>query len=276
MRTTKRNLALSVDIMESRLLLSTVAPLVSEHALNGLVRDVKVIMSTLARTENTVQASARLTNLSSRIPSGPEELAPSWQGDIAFYRPHSARSIVATERLILDDLDLYVEDGSDGDNLPVTGPGYTTSTTSGQGTGTSTTSGQGTGTSTTSGQGTGTSTTSGQGTGSTATPAPSSSLDSVTVENTTGLALLVTVRLDVPQVQQPYITETISAQSGSIATFDFGTATDAFMTMDVSLADGAQSPPPLTDLSLPQPMSGYNGTLFSISLIGPYFNVTPL
>jgi hypothetical protein len=256
MRTTKRNLAPSVDIMESRLLLSTAAPLVSEHALNGLVRDVKVIMGTLARTKNTVQASARLTNLSSRIPSGPEELAPSWQGDLAVYRPHVARSIVAAERLILDDLDLYVEDGIDADNLPVTGSGSTTSTTSGQVTGTSTTSGH--------------------GTSGTVTPAPSSRLDSVTVENTTGLALLVTVRLDVPQVQQPYITETIPAQGGSIATFDFGTATDAFMTMDVSLADGAQSPPPLSDLSLPQPMSGYNGTLFSISLIGPYFNVTPL
>ncbi len=105
---------------------------------------------------------------------------------------------------------------------------------------------------------------------------PESSLDSVRIQNTTGLALLVTVRLDVPQVQQPWITETIPAQGSSIVTFNFGTATNAFMTMDVSLADGGQTPPPLTDLSLSQPMSGYNGALFSISLLGPYFNVTPL
>ena len=48
------------------------------------------------------------------------------------------------------------------------------------------------------------------------------------------------------------------------------------MTMDVSMADGSQTPPPLTNLSLSQPMSGYNGALFTIGLLGPYFNVTPL
>ena len=65
-------------------------------------------MSTLAKTGNTVRASAQLEKLSSRIPSGPEWLAPSWQGDLALYRPHSGGLILATERLILGDLDLYV------------------------------------------------------------------------------------------------------------------------------------------------------------------------
>lgn len=96
------------------------------------------------------------------------------------------------------------------------------------------------------------------------------------IQNTTGLALLVTVHLKVPQIQQPWITETIPAGGNTIASFNFGTATNAFMTMDVSLADGSQSPPPLTDLSLSQPMTGYNGALFTISMFGPYFNVTPL
>jgi hypothetical protein len=98
----------------------------------------------------------------------------------------------------------------------------------------------------------------------------------VRIQNTTGLTLVVTVHLEVSLAQQPLITETIPAQGSSIVLFDFGTATDAFMTMDVSMTEGGLSPPPLTDLSLSQPMSGYNGALFTISLFGPYFNVTPL
>jgi hypothetical protein len=211
-------------------------------------------MTTLARTEDTAQASAQLTGLSSRIPTGPQGLAPSWQGDIGLYRPHSARSISTTERRILDALYSYVQGGIEGGSPPVTGSGSST---------------------TTPGQGSGTTTTPGQGSGGTSTSAPAPSFDSVTVQNTTGLAILVTVRLDVPQVQQPWITETIPAQGSSIVSFNFGTATDAFMTMEVSMANGSQTPPPLTNLSLSQPLSGYNGTLFTISLIGPYFNVTP-
>ena len=103
---------------------------------------------------------------------------------------------------------------------------------------------------------------------------PAPSLDSVRIQNTTGLALLVTVHLKVPQIQQPWITETIPVQGSSIVLFNFGTATNAFMTMDVSRADGGQTPPPWTNLNLSQPLSGYNGALFTISLFGPYFNVT--
>ena len=246
MRRTKMGVSPSVDVLEPRVLLSTAAPLVSKHALSGVVRDVRAIMSTLAKTEDTVQASAHLTRLSSRIPSGPEGLAPSWRSDIGLYRPHSARSIVATERRILGDLHRYVRGGVDGGNRTVTGSGSTTSPTPGQ------------------------------GTGGTATPVPAPSLDSVRIQNATGLALLVTVHLKVPQVQQPWITETIPVPASSIVPFDFGTATKAFMTMDVSRADGGQTPPPWTNLSLSQPMSGYSGALFTISLFGPYFNVTPL
>jgi hypothetical protein len=256
MRRTKTALSPSVDVMESRVLLSMAGAPISEHAFLGVVRDVKAIMSTLARTENTVQASAHLTSLSARIPSGPEALGPSWQSDIDNYRPHSAGSIISTERLILGDLYRYLQDGVDGGNQPASGSGSATSTTPGMGKGTSSTPGQ--------------------VPGGTATPVPAPSLDSVTIQNTTGLALLVTVHLDVAQPQQPYITETIPAQGSSVVTFDFGTATNAFMTMDVSMADGAQTPPPFNDISLSQPLSGYNGTLFTISLFGPYFNVTPL
>jgi hypothetical protein len=234
----------SVDIIESRVLLSTAVPLLSKHALSGVVHDVKAIVSTLAKTQDTVQASAHLTGLSSRIPSGPEGLAPSWRSDIGLYHAHSARSVIATERRILGDLYRYVQAGVDGGNRPVTGSGSATSTTPGP------------------------------GTGGTATPVPAPSLDSVRIQNTTGLALLVTVHLKVPQTPQPWITETIPAQGSSIVSFDFGTATNAFITMDVSRADGGQTPPPFTNISLSQPLSGYNGALFTISLIGPYFNIT--
>jgi hypothetical protein len=240
MRRTKKSVSPSLDVIEPRVLLSTAAPFLSQHPLNGVVRDVKAIMSTLARTEDTVQASDHLTRLSSRIPSGPEVLAPSWRSDIGLYRPHSARSILTTQRQILGDLHRYVHGG----NRPVTGLGSTTSTTPGQ--------------------------------GKESTPTPAPSLDSVRIANTTGLTLVVTVHLDVPQIQQPWITETIPAQGSGVVLFNFGTATNAFMTMDVSRADGGQTPPPLTNLNLSQPMSGYNGTLFTISLAGPYFNVTPL
>jgi hypothetical protein len=237
----------SVDVIEPRVLLSSAAPLLSKPELSGVVRDVKAIVSTLAKTEDTVQASAQLTTLSSRIPSGPEGLAPSWRSDVGLYRPHSARSIITTERRILGDLHRYVQGGVNGGNPPVTGSHSTTSATLGQGTG-----------------------------GATTPPVPMPSLDSVTIQNTTGLALLVTVHLKVPQFQQPSITETIPAQGNMIVPIDFGTATNAFMTMDISRADGGQTPPPFTDVSLSQPISGYNGALFSISLIGPYFNVTDL
>ncbi|HEX3451414.1 MAG TPA: hypothetical protein VHS97_24385 [Isosphaeraceae bacterium] len=260
MRRTKTAVLPSVDVMEPRLLLSTAAPLLSKHALTGVVREIRAIVSTLAKTGDTAQASAQLAGLSSQIPSGPAGLAQSWQSDIGLYRPHSARSIVSMETRIVGDLDRYNRGVVDGGNRPVSGSGSTTSTTPNQGTG-------------------GTATPvpmpkSGQGTAGTSTPAPLPSLDSVRIQNTTGLALQVTVHLEVPQNHQPSITETIPAQGSSIASFDFGTATNVFMTMDVSRADGGgQSPPPWTNINLSQPLSGYNGVLFTISLFGSYFSV---
>jgi hypothetical protein len=208
-------------------------------------------MNTLARTQDTVQASANLTSLSARIPSGPQGLAPSWLSDLAFYRPHSARSILTTQRRILGDLYRYVQGGIHSGNPPVTGPGSTTSTPPAQGAG-------------------------GTAPPVPAPPVPAPSLDSVTIQNTTGLALVVTVHLKVPQIQQPFITETIPAQGSAVVPIDFRSATNAFMTMDVRRADGGQTPPPWSDISLAQPLNGYNGTLFTISLFGPYFDVTPL
>src|SRR4051812_9067962 len=155
MRRTKTGISPSVDVLEPRVLLSTAAPLLSKQALRGVVRDVRAVMSALAKTEDTVRASAHLTRLSSRIPAGPEGLAPSWRSDIGLYRPHSARSIVAAEKRILGDLHRYVRGGIGGGNRPATGSGSTTSTVPGQ------------------------------GTGGTASSVPAPSLDSVRIQNTT-------------------------------------------------------------------------------------------
>ncbi len=260
---TMRNVSPRLDVMEQRVVLSTGAPFLSLHALSAVVRDVRGIMSTLAKTNDSVQASAHLTRLSSRIPSGPEDLAPIWQDDIGLYRPGSPRSIITTERQVLGDLYRYVQNGVNGGGPPVTGSGSTTAPTPGQGTGVTTTPLP-------------TPSPPSQGTGGTTTPLPASRLDSVRIQNTTGLALQVTVHLETPHTPQPFITEIIPAQGSTIALFNFGTATDAFMTMDVSLADGGQTPPPFANISLSQPMNGYNGTLFAISLFSSYFNVTPL
>ncbi len=262
MRRTKTGALPGVDVMEPRLLLSIATPLLSRHALGGVVREVRAIVNTLAKTENTVQASAQLTGLSSQIPFGSEGLSPSWQSDIGLYRPHSARSIVTMERRIVGDLERFIQDGVEGGIQPVSGSASTTPIVPIQGTG-ATTAPLPTPTPTP-----------GQGTVGTPTPVPTPSLDSVRIQNTTGLALLVTVHLEVPQIQQPWITETIPAQGSLILPFDFGTATNAFMSMDVSRADRGQSPLPFNNINLSQPLGGYSGALFTISLFGPYFNVT--
>ncbi len=268
MKRTKTGVLPSVDVMEPRLLLSIAAPLLSKHELSGVVREVRAIVGTLAKTQDTVQASARLTGLASQISSGSEGLALSWQSDIALFRPHSVRSVITIQKRIVADLARFVQGGFEGGNQPISGSGSTTATTpvpSMGGTGAPVPTPTPTPNPTP---------TPSHGTPGMPTPVPTPSLDSVTIQNTTGLALVVTVHLNLSQNQQPSITETISAQANSIATFDFGTATGAFMTMDVSRADRVQSPTPFDNISLSQPLSGYSGTMFTISLLGPYFNVT--
>jgi hypothetical protein len=266
-RTTPRR-APSLDVLESRELLSTATPLLSQHALNGVVRDVRAIMGSLARTEDAAQAGARLTRLSSRLPYGEVTLAPAWQNDLGFYRPGSTWSLMATRRQILGDLYRYVQGGFVGGNGIVTGQGSTGFNPGGLGLGSGGT----------------TNPTPipppgypGPGNGGTTHPLPTISPDSVRIENTTGLELQVTVYLETSHTPQPYLTEIIPAQWGSIALFNFGSATGAFMSMNVSLSDGGQTPPPFDGVALSQPLTGYNGALFDISLFGDtYFNVNPL
>lgn len=255
MKPTKRRVAPVVDAMEPRTLLSTGATLLSSHALRGVVHRVHVIVANLVRSGDTDRASAALANLAARIPSGTEQLAPAWRADLARYQPANPGSGMATQRRLLRGLNHFVRGHASGGGVgpPAPGPRSTGQPPSSAGTGASTASGTA---------------------GNSGSVTPAAHLDSVTIANTTGLNLLVTVYLRVPQVQQPWITTTIPAGSPIVA-FDFGSATGSFMTMTVSMADGSQSPPPLANVALDQPIAGYRGTLFTISLFGPYFNVTP-
>jgi hypothetical protein len=251
MRRAKTNFVPGIATMEPRLLLSTAAPLVSRQELTGVVREIKAIVSSLARTHDTVQASTQLTGLSSQLPSGSERLAAAWQNDLSLYRPHSAKSAISTEQRIINALERLVAEGTQS----VSGSGSTTSAAPVQGS-----------------QGAGTPISTPTPTPSPA-PTPAPSLDSVRIQNTTGLALVVTVYLNDSQNPEPFITETIPAQGDPTVLFNFGTSTNAFMTMNISRADGLQSPAPFDNINLSQPLDGYDGTLFSISLLGPYFNV---
>jgi hypothetical protein len=281
MRRTKTAFLPSADVMEPRLLLFAPAPLLSHHALTGVVREVNAIVKTLAKTDDVVQASTQLSGLASQIPFGSEGLAPTWQSDIGrLYRPHSTRSVITVQKRIVAALVRFNQSGIEVGNQPVSTSGSMAPTTPSQGMqGTTAPAPTPTPTPSPTPSPTPTPTpapTPTQGGASTPTPpVPTSSLDSVRIQNATGLAIVVTVQLDVSTTHQPQIRETIPAQASSNALFDFGTATNAFMTMDVSSANGgSQSPTPFNDVMLSQPLGGYNGTLFTISLFGPYFNVT--
>lgn len=251
MRRAKTRVAPGVEMAESRVLLSAAAPLLGPHQLGGIVHDVRAIMKTLARTGDTAQAGAQLTTLSSKVPGGPEQLAPAWRADLGLYRPDVAGSVGAVRRRIIGELDQYVHGGGKSGNTPVTGPSAPPAPPPAP-----------------------LPAPAPPPVGST-TPPAAPSLDSVTVQNNTGLAIQVTIYLQVSQVQKPWITWNIPAQGATTRLFDFRSSTDAFMTMNVSRADGGQTPPPLNNLSLSQPMGGYNGTLFTISVFGSSFNVTP-
>ena len=52
MRRTKKSVSPVVDVAEPRVLLSAATPLVGQHTLNAVTRDVGAIMNALGRTEN--------------------------------------------------------------------------------------------------------------------------------------------------------------------------------------------------------------------------------
>jgi hypothetical protein len=266
MRRTKPRLLPSMDVMEPRSLLSAGGSLASARVLTRVDHLVKSIVTSLAKTDDIVQANANLASLASQVAPTSPSLAVSWQSDVALFRPGSPKSKITTQQRIIDDLRRLLHNVVPAGTGTVTGAG---STTAGTGTGT----GTGSTTSSTPTPGTAGTSNPSQGDSGTSAPVPAPSLDSVQIQNQTGLALKVTVFLDDSQNPLPFITETISSQGDPTELFNFGTSTGAFMTMNISRADGLQSPAPFDNIQLSQPLGGYAGTLFSISLLGPYFNV---
>jgi hypothetical protein len=95
------------------------------------------------------------------------------------------------------------------------------------------------------------------------------SADSVTIANRTGLTITATAVLNGTGRS---LTRTIG--NGGSMPFDFGTSTNNFISLNVARADGRTPPPPRTNISLPRPISGYNGTTFTVSVFGGLFSVS--
>jgi hypothetical protein len=97
--------------------------------------------------------------------------------------------------------------------------------------------------------------------------APQASQDSVRVANNTNLTIAVTVSLNNTGRSIP-----MTIRSGAPpALFDFGTATGNRMGISVRNANGSSPPPFSTGLDMP--VGGYNGALFTVSVLGGFFTV---
>jgi hypothetical protein len=98
--------------------------------------------------------------------------------------------------------------------------------------------------------------------------APQVSLDSVRIANSTNLTLAITVSLNNTGRSIP-----MTIPSGAPpALFDFGTATNNLMTINVRNANGTNPQPFQTRLD--QRIGGYNGALFTVSTLGGFFTVS--
>ena len=251
MRRMKPRLIPHLDAMEPRLLLSTTPPREFKYTASAAAHEIKAIVNGLAKSGDRTEADANLTTLASQLMPGSALLATAWIDDVAFVRPNSVKSTIIAQRRLIADLHQYLaEGGPSGSGTNSTNSGSPTQGSPG------TTVGEPT-------------PTPGPGTTGTNATVPTPSLDSVQIENLTGLSLVVTVKLGDSLNPQPYITETIAAQTDPTVLFNFGTSTGAFMTMNVSRADGLPSPAPFDNIQLSQPLGGYNATLFTISLLAP-------
>jgi len=92
-------------------------------------------------------------------------------------------------------------------------------------------------------------------------------VDSVTLVNNTGFDIKVTAFLNGTTRS---ITQTI-AKNGSVP-FNFNSATNNFISINVARTNGNQ-PPPRNGIMLNRPIGGYNGKSFTISVVQGSFSV---
>jgi hypothetical protein len=97
------------------------------------------------------------------------------------------------------------------------------------------------------------------------------SRDTVRIQNLTGFHIDVTARLMVHGSIKPTISRRIGP-NGAVDTFSFGRHTNDFIWIDVRRVGGA-TPPPFT-VPLNQPLGGYFGKLYTVSVFGDRFNVS--
>jgi hypothetical protein len=242
----KKNLMPSVESMEQRSLPSAALPVLTTRTVNAVVVDISRVVGTLAKNNDFARAASVLTRAASKIPYGAHQLAPELRADLESARMVSPSTAAETRKELLGDVYQYVINGAQNGTFRVVGAGsaiyYVLSP--------------------------------GQGPGGTiGNPPPTANADAVNIQNATGQAIQVTVRLNTSG-NPPQITQTIPATGQTTLPFNFGTSTNAFMTMSVSTANGSRPPYPLTNYQLSKPINGYFGTLFTVTILGQYFAVS--
>jgi hypothetical protein len=119
----KVRVALRVETMESRELLSGAVPVLTMNTYNAVVADVENVMGTLAKTHNFAAAGSSLAIVSTNIPFGRQQLFPAWQADLGIYSSQVVGSGLAMQAAILNDLNAYILAGVAGGAFQVTGSG---------------------------------------------------------------------------------------------------------------------------------------------------------
>jgi hypothetical protein len=231
----KNRVVLRVEAAEPRRLPSGFTAGITLQTYEAVAAGVARVAATLARTQDVALASASLSALSAKVPPVAAQLETSWMNDLAGFRPGVPGSALATKQRLLNDLKSAVLGGNSSGGSQGPGPSPNP--------------------------------------GHPVPPAPPKpqpqpSLDSVTIVNQTGSPLSVAAYLGNSPVG---LIKTIA--KGGSALFDFGSSTGSFIAASVS-RPGLSQPPPLFRLPLDHPITGYNGTSFTISVFAGYFSVT--
>jgi hypothetical protein len=227
--------AVGVEELEPRELLSGVTPVLTMHTYNAVTAEVRDVIGRLSRTHDVGRAAAGLEKLAAEVPFGRQQLLPDWLGDLGGYSRQVPGSGLAVEREILSDLNRDILSGVSSGEFKVTGPGsaaFRSGHVPGVG-------------------------------------APVVSVASVNIVNSTGLNITVSAFLTGTSQS---ITKPIGVNGSAL--FDFGSSSNNFISINIARSDGRQPPPPSTGNILNRPISGYNGKSFTVSVFSNFFSVS--
>jgi hypothetical protein len=210
-----------------------VTPVVTVGELKVIAAQIQRTVMSLTRTDNMGLAVVRLEMIASEVPVGLQQLAPVWERDLAGYNPLVPRSGRAFDQELLADLKHDVAAGVAAGEFRLVGPGAGAYLASAG-----------------------------------VATLPQASRDSVTIVNNTGGSITVSAALNGTGRTIP--ARTIA--NGGSSLFDFGSATNNFISINVSRT-GSNQPPP-TSVTLNRPISGYDGKAFTISVFAGRFSVS--